>query len=93
MGGQYPERVALGLSKDMHAALQEEARRNGRTLLAQIRYFCELGLQGKLRAASTDTELSEIKQRLQRVEEHLHAAESVPLYQREKGGGRKSRVG
>lgn len=44
MGGQFPERVALGLSTEMLRALEKEAKRGGRTVLAQIRHFCTQGL-------------------------------------------------
>lgn len=71
MGGQFPERVALGLSKELLEALRVEAKRNGRTVLAQIRHFCEEGLQFSRKMNSLETRLSHFEERLKSAEDNL----------------------
>lgn len=71
MGGQYPERVALGLTTEMLGQLQAEAKRHGRTLLAQIRFFCEDGLRKSSKQETLDERIARIEQRLAVTEERL----------------------
>lgn len=86
MGGQFPERVALGLSTEMLAELQQEAKRHGRTLLAQIRFFCEEGLRLSRKAESLDKRLSDLEQRLHAAEElSAYAKTRTPPIQKAKG--------
>lgn len=71
MGGQFTERVALGLSREMLDELRIEAKKHGRTVLAQIRYFCEDGLRLSRKADSLESRLTSFEQRLHIAEEQL----------------------
>ena len=78
MGGQFPERIALGLSTEMLRSLEKEAKRGGRTVLAQIRHFCEVGLQDI-------SKVNDLESRLLAVEEMLQS-QSKKKEQREIAG-------
>lgn len=83
MGGQFPERVALGLTSEMLGELRKEAQRHGRTVLGQIRFFCEEGLRLSKAADQFDARLATIEQRLRIAEE------SVPYGQEAVKRGKK----
>lgn len=76
MGGQYPERVALGLTTKMLEELRQEAQRHGRTVLAQIRFFCEEGLQLAHKTDAIEYRIANLEQRLQSAEQHVPYGES-----------------
>jgi len=71
MGGRYPERVALGLSVEMLEQLRIEAKSHGRSLLAQIRFFCEQGLKQSRDMIYLDERLAKVEQRLMIAEETI----------------------
>lgn len=82
MGGQFTERVALGLSREMLDALRLEAKKHGRTVLAQIRHYCEEGLHISRKADSLESRLNAFEQRLQIAEEHLPYGRAKPASQK-----------
>lgn len=85
MGGQFPERVALGLSREMLDELRAEAKKHGRTVLAQIRHFCEEGIRLSRKADSLESRLNAFEQRLHIAEEHLPYARARPTSQKKDG--------
>lgn len=86
MGGQFPERVALGLTTEMLEELRLEAKRHGRTVLAQIRFFCEEGI--KL-AKKTDA----IEDRLEHLEQRLTIAEDLLPYSKPRAPAKQKTSG
>lgn len=85
MGGQFTERVALGLSREMLEELRAEAKKHGRTVLAQIRHFCEEGLHLSRKSDSLESRLNAFEQRLQIAEEQLPYGRARPTSQKKQG--------
>lgn len=81
MGGQYSDKIALAVTRDMLDALKKEAKRGGRSVLAQIRHYCNEGLK---QSPTTN----DLEKRLAALEAAIGTHAESP-----KGGLRKVRRG